>query len=100
DAALSFLGRFAGSRPFVPAVMKIMFGRTFRSDRGRAALREGLARELIGNDLTGMRHALHGVLSRTPVGAEELAKIRAPVLIVSGEEDTAVASARSRGLAA
>jgi 3-oxoadipate enol-lactonase len=98
-AAMSFLARFVGIRPFVPAVMKIMFGRTFRSDRGRAALREGLARELIGNDLTGMRRALHGVLSRAPVGAEELAKIRAPVLVVSGEEDSAVVSARSMRLA-
>ena len=99
-AAMSFLARFVGIRPFVPAVMKIMFGRTFRSDRERAALREGLARELIANDLTGMRRALHGVISRTPVGAEELARIRAPVLVVSGEEDTAVASARSMRLAA
>ena len=99
-AAMSFLARFVGIRPFVPAVMKIMFGRTFCSDRGRAALREGLARELIGNDLTGMRRALHGVLSRKPVGAEELARIRAPVLVVSGEEDTAVVSARSLRLAA
>ena len=99
-AAMSFLARFVGIRPFVPAVMKIMFGRTFRSDRERAALREGLARELIANDLTGMRRALHGVISRTPVGAEELARIRASVLVVSGEEDTAVASARSMRLAA
>jgi len=99
-AAMSFLARFLGIRPFVPAVMKIMFGRTFRSDRGRAALREGLARELMGNNLTGMRRALHGVLSRTPVRAEELARIRAPTLVVSGEEDTAVVSARSIRLAA
>ncbi len=99
-SAMSFLARFVGMRPFVPAVTKIMFGRTFRSDRGRAALAEAFGRELIGNDLTGMRRALEGVLSRGAVSPQELARIRAPVLVVSGEEDTAVVPARSMRLAA
>ncbi|TMA41203.1 MAG: alpha/beta fold hydrolase [Deltaproteobacteria bacterium] len=99
-SAMSFLARFLTIRPFVPAVTKIMFGRTFRSDPGRAALREAFGGELIGNDLTGMRRALDGVLSRRPVSPQELASIRAPVLVVSGEEDTAVVPARSIRLAA
>ena len=119
-SAMSFLARFLTIRPFVPAVTKIMFGRTFRSDPGRAALREAFGGELIGNDLTGMRRALDGVLSRRPVSSQELANraampkadpktwvspqelasIRAPVLVVSGEEDTAVVPARSIRLAA
>jgi len=101
-AAMSFLARFVGIRPFVPAVMKIMFGRTFRSDRdrARAALRASLAAELRANDLTGMRRALHGVISRKPIDAAELARIRVPVLVVSGEEDVAVVPARSMRLAA
>ena len=98
-AAMSFLARFLGVRPFVPAVMKIMFGRTFRSDQARAALREGFIRELTANDLTGMRRALHGVISRKPMDPAELEKIRAPTLVMSGDEDTAVVSARSQLLA-
>jgi 3-oxoadipate enol-lactonase len=99
-ATMSFLARFLGIGPFVPTVMKIMFGRTFRSDPARAVLRDGLARELRANDLTGMRRALHGVMFRRPMDVAELARIRAPTLVISGDEDTAVVSARSERLAA
>jgi pimeloyl-ACP methyl ester carboxylesterase len=80
--------------------MKIMFGRTFLRDPARASLRAGLVGELVANDLTGMRRALQGVTSRRPVAAEELARIRAPTLVISGEEDVAVVPARSRRTAA
>jgi pimeloyl-ACP methyl ester carboxylesterase len=99
-ATMSFLARLVGIGPFVPTVMKIMFGRTFRSDASRTALRESLAGELRANDLTGMRRALHGVIARKPLPASELGKIRAPTLVVSGEEDTAVVPPRSQRLAA
>jgi 3-oxoadipate enol-lactonase len=98
-AAMSALSRVLGVGPFVPAVMKIMFGRTFLRDQSRAELRRGLERELRENDPTGMRRALQGVISRTPVSPSELARIRAPTLVISGEEDAAVASARSARLA-
>ena len=98
-AVMSALTRILGVRPFVPAVMKIMFGRTFLRDEGRAELRRGLAGELLENDLTGMRRALKGVISRAPVPPSELARIRAPTLVISGEEDSAVVSQRSARLA-
>jgi pimeloyl-ACP methyl ester carboxylesterase len=99
-AAMSFLTRFLGTAPFVPAVMKIMFGRSFRGDPAKAELRDGLARELLGNDVTGMRRALKGVTSRKPVGPEELARITAPTLVISGSEDSAVVPRRSMRTAA
>ncbi len=87
-----------GIRPLVPAVMKIMFGGTFLADPARAALREELQAELAANDLTGMRRAVDGVLFRKPVSAEELARIRCPTAVISGEEDHAVRPERSRKL--
>lgn len=99
-AAMSFLTRFFGVGPFVPAVLKIMFAAPFREDPARAQLRAGLEKELRGNDLTGLRRAVSGVIRRKPVAAEELARIRAPTLVVSGELDSAVVPARSRRTAA
>ena len=96
---VQLLTRVVGVRPFVPTVMRIMFGRTFLRDAARAELRKGLERELAGNDLTGMRRALWGVISRQPVASAELARIRQPTLVLSGEEDVAVASPRSARLA-
>jgi 3-oxoadipate enol-lactonase len=97
--AMSALTRVLGVRPFVPAVMKIMFGPTFLRDPDRVELRRGLERELLENDVAGMRKALWGVISRAPVPSEELARIRTPVLVVSGEEDSAVVPERSLRLA-
>jgi len=97
--AMSALTRVLGVRPFVPTVMRIMFGRTFLRDPARMELRKGLERELAGNDLTGMRRALWGVISRQPVASAELARIRQPTLVLSGEEDVAVPGARSARLA-
>jgi 3-oxoadipate enol-lactonase len=99
-AAMSLLTRFFGIRPFVPEVMKIMFARPFREDPARRDLREGLAGELLANDLTGLRRAVSGVIRRRPVAKAELAKIRAPTLVVSGEQDSAVVPARSMRTAA
>ncbi len=98
-AAMSFLTRFLGVRPFVPAIMKIMFGKTFLADPARAALRDELVAELVGNDVVGMRRAVRGVITRKGVDPAELAKIRTPTLVASGEEDAAVVAARSRRMA-
>jgi len=94
-AAMNFLTRFLGAAPFVPAVMKIMFARPFREDPGRADLRNGLIREFLSNDLTGMRRAVNAVISRKSLAGEEMAKIDLPTLVISGAEDTAVIPERS-----
>jgi 3-oxoadipate enol-lactonase len=99
-AAMSFLTRFFGTGPFVPAVMKIMFAAPFREDAARAELREGMVREILANDPEGLRRAVRGVISRKPLAEAELAKIRVPTLVVSGELDSAVVPARSMRTAA
>ncbi|HYS08863.1 MAG TPA: alpha/beta fold hydrolase [Myxococcales bacterium] len=94
-AAMNFLTRFLGVSPFVPAVMKIMFARPFREDPARAELRNGLIRELLCNDVTGMRRAVNGVINRKALGDRELALIDLPTLVISGSEDSAVVPERS-----
>jgi len=99
-AAMNFLTRFLGVSPFVPAVMKIMFARPFREDPARAELRNGLIRELLCNDVTGMRRAVNGVINRKALSDRELALIDLPALVISGSEDTAVVPERSMRTAA
>jgi pimeloyl-ACP methyl ester carboxylesterase len=99
-AAMNYLSRFVGTGPFVPSVMKIMFGRSFLNDPARTELRASLRHELVANDVTGMRRAVKGVISRKPLSDAELAKITVPTLVLSGAEDAAVIPARSMRTAA
>jgi 3-oxoadipate enol-lactonase len=98
-AAMAAMAQVIGMRPFVPKVMSIMFGKSFLNDPARAALRDGLVQELLANDTSGTRRAVGGVIWRKPVAPAELARIRAPTIVISGEEDAAVVSARSRRMA-
>jgi 3-oxoadipate enol-lactonase len=95
-AAMAAMAQVVGVRPFVPKVMSIMFARPFREDPARAELREGFGRELLANDTTGARRAVGGVIWRKPLSAAELSRIRAPTLVVAGEQDSAVVPVRSR----
>ena len=70
------------------AVAPVMLGRTFRRDPGRAAQRERLVAELRGLDRSVAR-AVYGVLQREGV-RHELNAIRAPTLVIHGEEDRAI----------
>jgi len=99
-AAMSFLTRFFGAGPFVPTVLKLMFARRFREDPVRAGLREGIVREILCNDVTGMRRAVNGVIARRAVSAEEMAGIGAPTLVISGAEDCTIVPDRSMRTAA
>jgi pimeloyl-ACP methyl ester carboxylesterase len=92
--AMSFLSDFTGLGPFLPIVMKIMFGRSFLSDPAKAQLREEMRSQLLAIDLRGMRRALDGVIFRKPFRET----VRVPTTVVSGEEDRAVVPARSRKL--
>jgi len=94
-AVMNFLTRFVGARPFLPAILPLMFARPFRKDAARAELRKGLVRELLANDLVGMRRAVSGVMFRKPVSDAELAKIHVPTLVISGAEDAAIQPKRS-----
>jgi 3-oxoadipate enol-lactonase len=96
---LGLAARVLGNGAVAGPIMKVLFGKTFLSDPARAALREELRREIAQNRVAGELRALEGVLTREPVEAE-LGRIRAPTLVLSGEEERAIVPARSRRLAA
>src|SRR4051812_4431127 len=81
-AAMAAMAQVVGMRPFVPKVMSIMFGKSFREDPARAGLRQALIGELLANDTAGTRRAVGGVIWRKPVSASELSRIRAPTLVL------------------
>jgi pimeloyl-ACP methyl ester carboxylesterase len=92
--AMSLLSSVVGIRPFVPMIMKIMFGRSFLADPSKVVLRQQMRDELLGMDVRGMRRALDGVIFRKPFAET----VRVPTMVVSGEEDVAVKPVRSRKL--
>jgi pimeloyl-ACP methyl ester carboxylesterase len=92
---LSFIARWLSMRVVGDKVMKIMFGEKFLTDLSRAQLREECRHRLYTNNKTGTARATHGVITRQPV-YEELGKIRAPTLILVGDEDVATPLPKSR----
>src|SRR5476649_93964 len=91
---MSAMSAVIGIKPFVPTVMKIMFGRSFLKDPAKAVVREEMRGQLLGINVPGMRKALDGVITRKPFTEQ----VRVPTIVVSGEEDAAVVPARSRKL--
>lgn len=79
--------RAFGPRPVAGRVMPIIFGRTFLTDPARAAEREEWRRHLLANRRDIWR-AVNGVCERASVH-HELARVRAPTLVVVGDEDVA-----------
>ena len=92
---LLFLSRVLGVKALAPAVMKVMFARPFLTDPARKELRQSMVQALIDNDWAGTARAIDGVLWRKPIQPDELAKIRCPTIVISGELDNAVRPARS-----
>ena len=79
--------RLLGARLVAPKVMPILFGRTFLADPSRAGLRqEWLGR--IGALRRSVHRAITGVVERESIHGE-LARIRAPTLVLVGDEDVA-----------
>lgn len=96
-SALLLVARIFGLAPVAAPVMKIMFGDAFLKDPARAALRDEMRRQLVGNDRVGVVRATLGVILREGVSGIE--GIRAPTLVVSGDGERAVVPARSRATA-
>jgi len=90
---LNFLVRTLGPWSVAAPVMRIMFGRTFLTDTTRAVERGEWQRLLAGNRRNIWR-AVNGVISRRGV-YEELGKVKAPTLVVVGEEDVATVPAKA-----
>lgn len=75
--------------------MPIMFGRKFLEDPLRAVERSLWRGRAIANNRKGVTRAVTGVITRQPV-IDELGKIRAPTLIMVGDQDVATVPAKSQ----
>ncbi|MBI2376839.1 MAG: alpha/beta fold hydrolase [Deltaproteobacteria bacterium] len=94
--AMNAIARGGGLRLVAPAVMKIMFGKTFLEDPAREPERRRWTDELLSNHRS-IHRAVAGVIERE--GAEELARqIRVRTLIVVGDEDVATPPSASERL--
>lgn len=87
--------RYFGLRLVSGPVMKIMFGKKFLKDPARRGLREEMKRQLLSVNIDGMLRTLDAIIGRKPV-VDELGKIRAPTLIMVGDQDVATVPAKAR----
>lgn len=87
--------RWLGPGAIVGRLMPVMFGRDFLADPGRAADRERWRRRMRDNDPVGISRAAGGVIDREGV-LERINGIRAPTLIVAGEQDRATTPDKAR----
>jgi pimeloyl-ACP methyl ester carboxylesterase len=85
---LSFIARWLGVRLVIGKIMAIMFGKKFLADPAREALRDECRRRLLANNVVGMTQATRGVINRQPI-LKELANVKAPTLILVGDQDVA-----------
>ncbi|MDX2304393.1 MAG: alpha/beta hydrolase [Microscillaceae bacterium] len=90
---LNTVVRWLGTWAVASKVMQIMFGQKFLTDPSRAALRKEWRKKLTSNKKT-ITKAVQGVIERKPV-FEELKNIKAPVLIMVGDQDVATVPAKS-----
>jgi 3-oxoadipate enol-lactonase len=92
---LSLVGRRFGYRPLLPAVMRIMFGRTFLADRSRRDVRAKMEAELVALEPLRVDAALDAVIRRRALSDAELSRIKVPTQVVHGDEDKAIVTARA-----
>ena len=88
------IGKLAGFRLIVDRLMGLLFGPSFLADPAQANCRATWRSRLLANNARGMARALAGALERRDV-SEELYRIKAPTLIMVGEEDAVNTPVRS-----
>ena len=91
---LNLVARWLGLAPVAGKVMPIMFAKSTLADPTRAAELAEWRRRLIANDRIGITRAVKGVIDRAPIHAE-LGAVRAPTLVMVGEEDAATVPAKA-----
>lgn len=98
---LAQLVKLVGTAPFTGIAVKELFGKTTRSstDPGKRKMLEEWTAKLRSRP-KNTAQALMGVMNRPEFTAEELAAIRCPALIITGEDDTAQPPGNSEKLAA
>lgn len=90
---LNFVARWFGLGLVADKVLPIMFSQSFLNDPARAAEKAEWRRRLVGNRRSIWR-AVNGVIDRPGV-VDELGRIKAPTLIVVGDEDVATVPAKA-----
>lgn len=91
---LNFVARWFGLSLVTSRVMPIMFGEKFLTDDGRTTERAHYRAILSANHRIGISRAVRGVIDRQPI-APELGRIRAPTLVLVGDQDVATVPAKS-----
>ena len=92
---LNLVARWLGLSVVADKVMPIMFGRKFLQDPSRAAERQLWRSRMAANNRKGITRAVTGVITRRPI-IDELAKVRAPTLIMVGDQDVATVPAKAQ----
>jgi pimeloyl-ACP methyl ester carboxylesterase len=83
--------------PFTPIAVKELFGRTTRtSPEKRELIQEWTAK--LRSRPRNIAHSLQAVMKRREFRASEMAAIRCPTLVITGEDDTAQPPANSASL--
>ena len=85
---LNLVGRWLGFGLVAAQVMPIMFGQKFLGDPTRSRLREEWRRRMLANHRIGITQATAGVITRRGI-YDQLHLIRAPTLILVGDQDVA-----------
>jgi len=76
-----------GTRPFLPNILPLMFGRTTRATN--PALVQSWSERFAAVDVPSIRIVLSALLARDSV-LDQLDRIRVPALVITGEEDKAI----------
>jgi pimeloyl-ACP methyl ester carboxylesterase len=92
--ALGLVARLFGLEPVAEAAMKVFFGRKFLTDPARAEQRTAMRRELLANRVEGVLPTLEGIIGRAGI-EHEIGRIRAPTLVMVGDQDVATVPAKA-----
>ncbi len=95
---LSSIVRAVGPRPIASRVAPIMLGRSIIADPARRDEVAGYVKLMTRR--RDIWRAVNGVIDRAPIARWELAQIRAPTLVIVGDEDVATRIEKSEAIVA
>jgi pimeloyl-ACP methyl ester carboxylesterase len=95
---LSAVYRAVGPRPIASKIAPIMLGKSIMADKSRKANVAGFVKLMTRR--RDVWKAVNGVIDRAGIAAWELAQIRAPTLVIVGDEDVATPRDKADALVA
>jgi 3-oxoadipate enol-lactonase len=96
-AFLAQMVKIFSPAPFTPIAVKELFGRTTRTSPEKRDLMQEWTAKLRSRP-RNIAHSLQAVMKRREFRASEMAAIRCPTLVITGEDDTAQPPANSASL--